>query len=95
VGAFKVTIGDIELGLEPSRGQADTGNLEQDLPDLLVAVAEAADERRVALGVFIDDVQYLSPKELASVVVACHEIAQRNLPFFFVGAGLPQMAAHL
>ena len=25
--------------------------------------------------------------------MACHEIAQRNLPLLFVGAGLPQVAA--
>lgn len=93
VSSFKVKIGDIELGIEPARGRADTGNLEQDLPDLFVAVAEAAQDRNTAVGVFVDEVQYLSSKELAALVVACHEIAQRNLPLFFVGAGLPQIAA--
>ena len=93
VAAFKVKIGDIELGVDPARGEADTGNLEQDLPDLLVAVCEAANERATALAIFLDEVQYLSPNELASLIVACHEVAQRNLPLFFVGAGLPQIAA--
>jgi len=93
IGAFKVKVGDIEFGIEPSPGLADTGILQQDLPDLLVAVAEAAAERNTAIGLFIDEVQYLSPDELAAVVVACHEIAQRNLPLLFVGAGLPQIAA--
>jgi hypothetical protein len=93
VAAFKVKIGDIEIGVDQARGEADTGNLEQDLPDLLVAVCEAANERGVALGIFLDEVQYLSPEELASLIVACHEVAQRNLPLFFVGAGLPQIAA--
>lgn len=93
VAAFKVKIGDIELGVDPARGEADTGNLEQDLPDLLVAVCEAANERGTALAIFLDEVQYLSPNELASLIVACHEVAQRNLPLFYVGAGLPQIAA--
>jgi AAA ATPase-like protein len=93
VGAFKVMIGDIEIGIEPAHGKADTGNLQQDLPDLLIAVTEAADEHNAALGIFLDEVQYLSAPELAALVVACHEIAQRNLPLFFVGAGLPQIAA--
>ena len=93
VAAFKVKIGDIELGVDPARGEADTGNLEQDLPDLLVAVCEAANERATALAIFLDEVQYLSPNELASLIVACHEVAQRNLPLCFVGAGLPQIAA--
>ena len=58
-----------------------------------MAVAEAAAERRSAVGLFIDEIQYLSAIELAAVVVACHEIAQRNLPLLFIGAGLPQVAA--
>lgn len=91
--AFKITIGEIEFGIEPSPGTADTGDLEQDLPDLLIAVAEAAAERKAAVGLFIDEVQYLSPKELAALIVACHEIAQKGLPFIFIGAGLPQIAA--
>ena len=50
-------------------------------------------DRHTAVGLFIDEVQYLSSSELAAVIVACHEIAQQNLPFLFVGAGLPQVAA--
>jgi AAA ATPase domain len=91
--AFKIAYGEAEIGMTPSPGIADTGNLEQDVPQLLIAIAEAAAERKTAIGMFIDEVQYLSVEELASVVVACHQIAQRNLPLFFVGAGLPQIAA--
>lgn len=91
--AFKVNVGELEFGIEPAPGRADTGDLEHDLPDLLVAIAEAAREKNRAVGLFIDEVQYLSAKELAALVVACHELAQRALPLFFVGAGLPQIAA--
>ena len=90
---FKVKVGDFEIGVGEAAGKADTGNLEQDLPDLLIAVCEAAKERNVALAIFLDEVQYLSSGELASLIVACHEVAQRNLPMFFAGAGLPQIAA--
>ena len=74
--AFKVKIGDIEFSVEPAPGEGDSGNLEQDLPRLLMAVAEAAAERRSAVGLFIDEIQFLSSVELAAVVVTCHEIAQ-------------------
>ena len=93
VAVFNVKIGDVEFGLKPSPGVADTGDLTQDLPDLLVAVAQAAADRRSAVAIFIDEVQYLSLQELTAVVVACHEISQRNLPLVLVGAGLPQIAA--
>ncbi len=91
--AFKVTAGDLEFSVDLTPGEGDTGNLEQDLPRLLVAMAEAAAERGTAVALFIDEVQYLSASELAAVIVSCHETAQQNLPFFFIGAGLPQVAA--
>lgn len=91
--AFRVTAGDLEFSVDLTPGEGDTGNLEQDLPRLLVALAEAAAERRTAVALFIDEVQYLSSSELAAVIVACHETAQQNLPFLFIGAGLPQVAA--
>ena len=84
---FKVKAGDLEFSVDLAPGEGDSGNLEQDLPKLLVALAEAAAERQAAIGLFIDEVQYLSPTELGAVVVACHEIAQQNLPLLFVGAG--------
>ena len=59
----------------------------------IAAIEEAAADRRTAVGLFIDEVQYLSSTELAAVIVACHEIAQQNQPFLFMGAGLPQVAA--
>lgn len=91
--AFKVTVGDFGFSVDVTPGEGDTGNLEQDLPPLLVAAAKAAAERETAVALFIDEVQYLSSQELAAVIVACHEIAQENLPFLFMGAGLPQVAA--
>ena len=93
--AFKVKAVDVDLefSVDLSPGEGDSGNLEQDLPHLLVALAKAAADRKTAVGLFIDEIQYLSPSELAAVIVACHEIAQRNLPFLFIGAGLPQVAA--
>ena len=93
VAAFKVKVGDIEIGVDPAQGVADSGNLEQDLPSLLAAVCEAAQERRLAVGLFIDELQYLTSDELASLIVACHELAQRSLPMLLVGAGLPHLAA--
>ncbi len=91
VKSFKVTIGDISV--EGIPGSSDTGLLQQDLPTLLIAIAEAAKERGTAFVLFIDEVQYLSDDELAAIVVACHETSQRGIPFLFIGAGLPQVAA--
>jgi AAA ATPase domain len=91
VGTLKVAVGDVSFGLdiEPVRGAADSGDLEIDLPDLFVAAAEAAEERKSAVALFIDEIQYFSHKELGAVIMAMHRIQQRQLPLVLLGAGLP------
>jgi hypothetical protein len=46
---FRGTIGDIGIGMDPPGGVADTGTLDGDVTDLLVAVGEAAAERTTAV----------------------------------------------
>ncbi len=91
ISAIKVTVGDVDIGLdiEPEKGVADSGDLEIDLPNLLVAVAEAAAERNSAVALLIDEVQYFSQKELGALIMAMHKVQQRQLPMVLVGAGLP------
>ena len=90
-GALKLTVGEVSIGLdiEPEKGAADSGDLEIDLPNLLVAVAEAAEERKIAVAVLIDEVQYFSQKELGALIMAMHKVQQRQLPLVLLGAGLP------
>jgi len=91
VGAIKVKVGDIDIGLdiEPVKGDADSGDLEVDLPSLFVAVAEAAEDRGVGVAVLIDEIQYFSASELSALIMAMHKMQQRQLPLVLVGAGLP------
>jgi hypothetical protein len=91
VGALKVTYKDVEFGLDvdPEKGSADSGDIEIDLPNLFVAVGEAADERGSAVALFIDEVQYFSGKELGALIMAMHRVQQRQLPIVLLGAGLP------
>ena len=91
ISAIKVTVGDVDIGLdiEPEKGVADSGDLEIDLPNLLVAVAEAAAERNSAVALLIDEVQYFNQKELGALIMAMHRMQQRQLPLVLVGAGLP------
>lgn len=90
--AFKVKVGELELSVaEP--GVADSGNLETDLPDLLLLVAEAAQAAEVPVAIFIDEIQYLTREDLSALIVSIHKIGQRRLPLIVFGAGLPQLAA--
>ena len=91
IGALKVEVGDVTFGLDidPEKGAADSGDLEIDLPNLFVAVAEAAEERKSAVAVLIDEVQYFNRKELGALIMAMHKVQQRQLPLVLLGAGLP------
>lgn len=91
IGAIKLKVGDIDFGLdiEPEPGSADSGDLEVDLPNLFMAVGEAAQERGVAVAILIDEIQYFSPAELSALIMAMHKMQQRQLPLVLVGAGLP------
>jgi len=91
MNGVKLAMGDIEVGLdiEPERGSADSGDLESDLPNLFMAVAEAAEERKTPVALLIDELQYFSAKELSALIMAMHKIQQRQLPIVLLGAGLP------
>jgi hypothetical protein len=91
LGVLKVTYNDITIGLDvdPEHGSADSGDLEIDLPNLFVAVAEAAEERRSAVAVLVDEIQYFHQRELGALIMAMHKVQQRQLPLVLLGAGLP------
>lgn len=95
ISAVKVKVADIEIGLdiEPERGSADSGDIEVDLPNLFIAVAEAAQERKTAVAILIDEIQYLAQGELSALIMAMHKMQQRRLPLVLIGAGLPILPA--
>ena len=91
MSGLKVKMGEIEIGLDidPEKGAADSGDLESDLPNLFLAVAEAAEERRIPVALLIDELQYFNQKELSALIMAMHRMQQRQLPMLLLGAGLP------
>lgn len=95
ISAVKVKVADVEFGLdiEPERGAADSGDIEADLSNLFLAVAEAAQERQTAVAILIDEIQYLAPGELSALIMAMHKMQQRRLPLVLIGVGLPILPA--
>ena len=91
IGTFKLTVGNVSIGLDidPVRGTADSGDLEIDLPNLFVAIGEAAEDRNSAAAIFIDEIQYFSQKELGALIMSMHKVQQLQLPLVLLGAGLP------
>ncbi|UZK70945.1 ATP-binding protein [Sphingomonas sp. S1-29] len=94
---LKVRYDDIEVAIdvEPEPGLADSGDLDADLADLMIAVGEAARERETAVVLAIDELQYVPERELAALIAAIHRAAQRQLPVTLIAAGLPQLLGQM
>ncbi len=89
--AFQVSIGELTLEVDSSAA-ADSGNLELDLPELLVLVGKAARAGGRSVTILIDEIQDLNREDLRALIVAFHRVSQGGLPVVLFGAGLPQVA---
>lgn len=89
---FKIKIADVEIGVDPVPGEADSGDLERDLVDLFLLIGEAAQAAERGWVLLVDEIQYLDEPALSAIIVAIHRITQKSLPVVFMGAGLPQIA---
>ena len=93
VSALKIKHGDIEVALDvaPEKGLADSGDLNSDLSELMLAVGKAAAEKKTAIVLFLDELQYVPEEHLAALIMALHAANQTQLPVTMVAAGLPQL----
>lgn len=89
IGSVKLSYGDFGIDLEPLPGKADTGDMSTDLPELFLAVAEAAEEKQTGVALFIDEIQLLNQTEFNALILAMHKLQQKQAPLVLVGAGLP------
>lgn len=89
---FKIEVAGAEIGVVPEPGLADSGDIQFDLPDLFTAIGKAAKSGSKGWVLLIDEVQYLSEKDLSALIVSIHRMSQEGLPVIMVGAGLPQIA---
>lgn len=89
---FNIDIAGVGISIDPPEGIADSGKLEQDLPELFAAIGRAAKAANKGWLLLIDEVQYLNEKDLSALIVSLHYMNQLELPVMFVGAGLPLVA---
>lgn len=83
--------------MAPAAGIADTGDLQQDLVDLLQELGLTA--RALGMGVLIaiDELQSAAKTDLNALNVALHNLGQaaRPVPVSFIGTGLPSLPGAL
>ena len=79
----------------PSKGRADTGDLEIDLVELFADAASIARDVGTGIALFLDEMQDLPISDIDALCAACHELSQTSAPLVVVGAGLPHLPAAL
>jgi hypothetical protein len=94
---LKVKFDDLEVAIDfdPEPGLADSGDLDADLADLIVAVGEAAKERDTVVVLAVDELQYVPEAQLAALIAALHRASQKQLPITLMAAGLPQLLGQM
>lgn len=70
---------------------AATGDLANDLTELLVTLGKYAQQVDTAICFCIDEIQYAKDDELEALVTAIHRVNQLGLPILFFCAGLPKI----
>jgi hypothetical protein len=84
-----------QLDVDAAPGSADTGDIEQDLADLLVEIGEVARAGATGALLLIDEMQNLDAASLGALCMALHRVSQRDLPVALAGAGLPTLPSML
>lgn len=88
--------GETSIGINPemlkAAGIADTGDLQNDLTELLVHLGKVGQKINTGAVIFIDEVQYLKDAEFEALMAALHRCNQLGLPLALIAAGLPKIA---
>ena len=89
--AFTLTIGGtvVNVDVDAALGMADSGDLAEDLRDVLIELGTVAAAGDTGVVFFLDEVQFVDRAEYEALIVALHRVAQKNLPVAIVAAGLP------
>jgi hypothetical protein len=97
IASAKLKFADVEFGFEfdVEPGLADSGDLDYDLTELFHALGLAAKDKKTAVVLFLDELQYVPEVQLSALISALHHCAQKQIPVTLVGAGLPQLVGNV
>jgi hypothetical protein len=91
--SLKLPVGDFADALEiaPETGAADSGDLEADFTQALVAIGEAAAECGGSIAILVDNLQCSAAIDLSALLAGVRRVRQLALPIVLFGAGLPDL----
>jgi hypothetical protein len=97
VKSFSASAGGVKIQVDVDAivGTADSGDIGEDVTDLLIEIGEVALAGNAGALFLIDEMQNLDTAALGAVSMAFHRLSQKNLPVALVGAGLPKLRPSL
>jgi AAA ATPase domain len=81
----------VKIEVDAVPGVADSGELGEDLTELLVEIGETARANATGVLFLIDEMQNLGTPALSAICMAFHSLSQKGLPVALAGAGLPTL----
>ena len=85
----KYSAQDINVEVKPANGIADTGDLQNDMTELFLALGKIAEKNKRGAALFLDEVHNIDPYELSALMAAMHRVNQKGYPLIIFAAGLP------
>lgn len=98
--SFSATLtsdGAVKFGFEvaPTRGVADSGDLETDLVEMFQELGRAAKQGHTGGAILLDELQLAERDDLEALIAAMHRASQKALPVSLVAAGLPTLPGEM
>ena len=81
----------LQVDVDAAVGVADSGDIEEDLTDLMIEIGNVAATGRSGALFLIDEMQNLDDRSLGAICMAFHRLSQKNLPVAVAAAGLPTL----
>lgn len=92
--SVKYSSGDFaaEIAVDSVQGIANTGNVANDMTELLLTLGSLAKTSQKGIVLFIDEIQYMKDDDLEGIIRALHRLNQKGYPIIIYAAGLPKIA---
>ena len=90
--SIKYSAQDISIEVQPANGISDTGDLQNDMTELFLALGKIAEKNERGAALFIDEIQNIDPSEFSALMAAMHRVNQKGYPLIIFAAGLPKVA---
>ncbi len=85
----KYSAQDITVEVKSANGISDTGDLQNDMTELFLALGKIAEKNKRGAALFLDEVHNIDPYELSALMAAMHRVNQKGYPLIIFAAGLP------